>query len=68
MKMFTFAWHAKVPGSIPLAKDFCVLEIHDEQGNCVRVVKELVLKANALCPREFKSRRCRFFFLLILVL
>jgi hypothetical protein len=27
----------------------------------VRVVKELVLKANGLCPREFKSRRCRFF-------
>jgi hypothetical protein len=25
----------------------------------VRVVKELVLKANGLCPREFKSRRCR---------
>ena len=25
-----------------------------------RVVKELVLKANGLCPREFKSRRCRF--------
>jgi hypothetical protein len=25
------------------------------------VVKELVLKANGLCPREFKSRRCRFF-------
>jgi hypothetical protein len=23
------------------------------------VVKELVLKANGLCPREFKSRRCR---------
>jgi hypothetical protein len=29
--------------------------------HCVRVVKELVLKANGLCPREFKSRRCRFF-------
>ena len=27
----------------------------------VRVVKELVLKANGLCPREFKSRRCRIF-------
>jgi hypothetical protein len=27
----------------------------------VRVVKELVLKANGLCPREFESRRCRFF-------
>jgi hypothetical protein len=27
----------------------------------VRVVKELVLKANGLCPREFKSRRCRPF-------
>ena len=26
----------------------------------VRVVKELVLKVNGLCPREFKSRRCRF--------
>ena len=25
----------------------------------VRVVKELVLKANGLCPRELKSRRCR---------
>ena len=23
------------------------------------MVKELVLKANGLCPREFKSRRCR---------
>ena len=29
--------------------------------HCVRVVKELVLKANGLCPREFKSRRCRVF-------
>ena len=29
----------------------------------VRVVKELVLKANGLCPREFKSRLCRFCFL-----
>jgi hypothetical protein len=28
----------------------------------VRVVKELVLKANGLCPREFKSRRCRELF------
>ncbi len=27
----------------------------------VRVVKELVLKANGLCPREFKSRLCRKF-------
>ena len=32
MKIFTFACHAKVPGSIPLAKDFFVLGIHDEQG------------------------------------
>ena len=32
--------------------------------NCIlgRVVKELVLKANGLFPREFKSRRCRFGF------
>ena len=30
--------------------------------HCVRVVKELVLKANGLCPREFESRRCRPFF------
>ena len=30
--------------------------------HCVRVVKELVLKANGLCPREFESRRCRRFF------
>ena len=27
----------------------------------VRVVKELVLKANRLCLREFESRPCRFF-------
>ena len=32
----------------------------------VRVVKELVLKANGLCPREFKSRRCRFFLFVFL--
>ena len=36
--------------------DFCF------ERHCVRVVKELVLKANGLCPREFKSRRCRNFF------
>ena len=29
----------------------------------VRVVKELVLKANGLRPREFKSRLCRFWIL-----
>ena len=33
--------------------------------HCVRVVKELVLKANGLCPREFKSRRCRFLFVFL---
>jgi hypothetical protein len=31
------------------------------------VVKELVSKANGLCPREFKSRPCRFFWLCNLV-
>ena len=36
-----------------------------EARHCVRVVKELVLKANGLCPREFKSRRCRFCFLFL---
>ena len=33
-----------------------------QRGHRVRVVKELVLKANGLCPREFESRRCRTFF------
>ena len=28
---------------------------------CVRVVKEVDSKSTGLCPREFKSRRCRFF-------
>ena len=32
----------------------------------VRVVKELVLKANGLFPREFKSRRCRSFLFVFL--
>lgn len=35
-----------------------------QRGHRVRVVKELVLKANGLCPREFESRR--FFFCLFL--
>ena len=30
------------------------------QKQRARVVKELVLKANGLCPRELKSCRCRF--------
>ena len=28
----------------------------------VRVVKEVDSKSTGLCPREFKSRRCRSFF------
>jgi hypothetical protein len=48
------AFQAVDPGSIPGPRIFHSI------WHCVRVVKELVLKANGLCPREFKSRRCRF--------
>jgi hypothetical protein len=33
-----------------------------ERGQRVRVVKEVDSKSTGLCPREFKSRRCRMFF------
>ena len=39
----------------------CLLFVFEHGRHCVRVVKELVLKANGLRPREFKSRRCRIF-------
>ena len=46
---------------IPLTTCTCIFLVYPcEYRQRVRVVKELVLKANGLCPREFKSRRCRF--------
>ena len=48
---------------IPLTTCTCIFLVYPcEYRQRVRVVKELVLKANGLCPREFKSRRCRSFF------
>ena len=50
----------KIGGSIP--SEVIPLFVFPEiTRHRVRVVKELVLKANGLCPREFKSRRCRHF-------
>ena len=47
---------------IPLTTCTCIFLVYPcEYRQRVRVVKELVLKANGLCPREFKSRRCRIF-------
>ena len=51
---------------IPLTTCTCIFLVYPcEYRQRVRVVKELVLKANGLCPREFKSRRCHLFFGLI---
>ena len=46
----------------PSSTTFFVLPFRVMTRQRVRVVKELVLKANGLCPREFKSRRCRLIF------
>jgi hypothetical protein len=39
-----------------------LLCVSDRTRHRVRVVKEVDSKSTGLCPREFESRRCRFFF------
>ena len=55
----------KIGGSIP-SEVIPLFVLQKMDRHRVRVVKELVLKANGLCPREFKSRRCRYFCQVIL--
>ena len=51
------------PGSIPGERMFFFsLSSISYERQRVRVVKEVDSKSTGLCPREFKSRRCRIFF------